>query len=140
MVGVRRITMPDSKASVLAYCGKPSVAEVRSIIEPLAHALEYVHAEGVIHSDLKPENICLSAGANLPQSQLRDRQPYYNNGRILAEIRVTRRPVSPITAVRTDQVFSVSSVVSTLIFENTQNPLLFIQSPTSDPLPITVAR
>lgn len=64
----------------------------------------------------------------------------YTSGSKPAAMRVTINPVTPRAAVRIVHVFSVSTVVSTLILENTQNPLLFIQSPTSDPLPIAVAR
>jgi len=37
-----------------------SIADVRVVIEPMADALDSAHAVGVIHSDLKPENICLT--------------------------------------------------------------------------------
>jgi len=35
------------------------VQDVASILLPLADALDHSHARGVIHSDLKPENICI---------------------------------------------------------------------------------
>ena len=53
---------------------------------------------------------------------------------------VTTIPVIPSAAVSTDQVRSVSVGVSTPIFEKIQNPLLFIQSPIRDPLPMAQAR
>jgi len=37
------------------------VGDVASVLRTLAEALDYAHAQGVIHSDLKPENICLAA-------------------------------------------------------------------------------
>ena len=45
---------------VMESRGQWSVDDVLTIIRPLADALDYAHAEGVIHSDLKPENICLT--------------------------------------------------------------------------------
>ena len=48
-------------------------------------------------------------------------------------------PVTPTTASRGVHDFRVSIYVTPPIFENTQNPLSFIQVPTSDPLAIAVA-
>lgn len=42
------------------------VEDVASVLRTLAEALDYAHARGVIHSDLKPENICL-ASSGLPK-------------------------------------------------------------------------
>ena len=44
---------------VMKTRGAWPVADVISLMEPLTNALDFAHAEGVIHSDLKPENICL---------------------------------------------------------------------------------
>jgi hypothetical protein len=53
---------------------------------------------------------------------------------------VNPRPANPNDAVKIVHVVRVSVSVSTLILEKIQKPLLFIQSPTSDPLPIAIAR
>ncbi len=37
------------------------VEDVAGMLKSLAEALDFAHARGVIHSDLKPENICLAA-------------------------------------------------------------------------------
>lgn len=43
-----------------------SVEDVLAITAPLAESLDFAHAKGVIHSDLKPENICV-APSGLPK-------------------------------------------------------------------------
>lgn len=36
-----------------------TVGEVLQLVDRIADALDFAHAEGVVHSDLKPENICI---------------------------------------------------------------------------------
>jgi serine/threonine-protein kinase len=43
--------------------GPLSVRETVSVMKDVARALAYAHAQGVIHRDVKPDNILLSAGA-----------------------------------------------------------------------------
>jgi serine/threonine protein kinase len=45
----------------LAARGRLPVADVRRIVREIADALAYAHAKGVIHRDIKPDNILLSA-------------------------------------------------------------------------------
>lgn len=40
----------------------PSPREAARLVAELAHAVAYLHAEGVIHQDIKPRNIVLDAG------------------------------------------------------------------------------
>jgi hypothetical protein len=49
----------DSLAQLLARRARPPVDEVRRIICEVADALAYAHMRGVVHRDIKPDNILL---------------------------------------------------------------------------------
>jgi serine/threonine-protein kinase len=59
-------TMPfiegDSLAQLLAREGRLPVADALRITEELLQALGYAHARGIVHRDVKPENIMISSG------------------------------------------------------------------------------
>lgn len=52
----------DTLASRVAREGFPTLPAILGLIEQIASALDYAHAQGVIHQDIKPENIMLSDG------------------------------------------------------------------------------
>ena len=43
--------------------GPLSIGEVISILRDVARALAFAHAHGVVHRDIKPDNVLLSAGS-----------------------------------------------------------------------------
>jgi eukaryotic-like serine/threonine-protein kinase len=52
----------DTLSSRVAREGFPSLPVIIGLVEQIAGALDYAHAQGVIHQDIKPENIMLSDG------------------------------------------------------------------------------
>jgi TolB-like protein len=47
----------------LAAEGPLPITEVLSVLRDVARALQYAHAQGVVHRDIKPDNILMSGGA-----------------------------------------------------------------------------
>lgn len=54
----------ESLAARLRRDGKMNSAESRRLLSELAMALDYAHREGVVHRDLKAENILIERGSN----------------------------------------------------------------------------
>ncbi len=53
-----------SLRDLLAVGSRPSAAEVLRIVSQVAEALELLHAEGIIHGDIKPDNVLLDDDGN----------------------------------------------------------------------------
>ena len=62
----------EDLATLLRRRGRLSAAELLAIVEPLAGGLEEAHAIGVVHRDLKPQNVFLCAGSSPPEVRLLD--------------------------------------------------------------------
>src|SRR5262245_34881437 len=64
--GLLFYTMPfvegESLRAQLARCGELPIASVIRVLRDVAKALAYAHRHGVVHRDVKPENILLSDG------------------------------------------------------------------------------
>jgi serine/threonine-protein kinase len=65
--GLPLYTMPFveglSLREQLAREGRPPLTETISVLRDVARALAYAHERGVVHRDIKPQNILLSGGA-----------------------------------------------------------------------------
>ena len=64
--GIPFYTMPfvrgESLRERITRSGELSVAEATRILRDVAAALAYAHGEGVVHRDIKPDNVILSGG------------------------------------------------------------------------------
>jgi serine/threonine-protein kinase len=65
--GLPYYTMPfvdgDSLRSRLAKEGALSTAETVNILRDVARALAYAHEQGVVHRDIKPDNVMIAGGS-----------------------------------------------------------------------------
>ena len=65
--GVLYFVMPyedgPSVRTRLSADGPFPIAEAVSVLRDVARALQYAHAQGVVHRDIKPDNVILSGGA-----------------------------------------------------------------------------
>ena len=56
----------ESLAKLIARVGAMPVDQVRTIASDVADALEYAHRQGVVHRDIKPDNILLDRATGRP--------------------------------------------------------------------------
>jgi serine/threonine protein kinase len=66
--GTHYLAMDFIPGQPLSRSGRRSPAEAARLIQTLAVALAYAHAQGVIHRDLKPSNILMTPDAGLSQT------------------------------------------------------------------------
>lgn len=64
---VEGTTLSYYQHRTLKDAGTFPVSRVMSILQPIASALDYAHQQGVIHRDVKPQNIMVSADGSNPQ-------------------------------------------------------------------------
>ena len=61
------VTLAEYYWSVLEQNSAFSLAEVTRVLRPIADALDHAHARGVIHRDIKPQNIMVGRDGSNPQ-------------------------------------------------------------------------
>ncbi len=81
---VMRYADGGSLAARLERIGRAPVDEAHRVLLALAEALDYAHRQGVVHRDVKPENVLLSAAGASYHPQLCDFgvavRPYHDRG------------------------------------------------------------
>ncbi|HET6803917.1 MAG TPA: serine/threonine-protein kinase, partial [Frateuria sp.] len=113
----------DTLASRVAREGFPALPVILGLVEQIAGALDYAHAQGVIHQDIKPENIMLSDGwqhAKVSDFGIAERRDLRNAGAPRREIGGTPAYMAPehLRGERTDarsDLFSLGVVLFWLL-------------------------
>ncbi|MCX7514070.1 protein kinase domain-containing protein [Frateuria hangzhouensis] len=113
----------DTLASRVAREGLPALPLAIGLVEQIASALDYAHAQGVIHQDIKPENIMLSDGwqhAKVSDFGIAERRDLRGSGKPRGEIGGTPAFMAPehLRGERTDarsDLFSLGVVLFWLL-------------------------